>query len=1017
MVGVFSVLAFLIVPTRLIAQQQFGELLVRIIDQSGARIPEANITVTSPALLRAVEGVTDSTGVFRALALPPGVYKVVATKQGFANTEQTGINVVVGRSWAIELMMTVGAQTRTITVEASTALVDTVKSESATVFGGTLLTETPGARNYLDFVKLIPSVNIDRLTGYIDFRGQRVQGISVDGSSGAENVFYVDGIDTTNMYSGLANQGLRPETIQEFQVKTAGYEAEFGGAMGGVVSVVTRPGGNSFHGQAFYYYSGSALSSCLTAPGNNCRLLRLDPEAAEDVAQYHTYPEDSVNTNEFGFQLGGPILRDKIWFFGHVNPQWNDRRREVTFVSGETGTYSQNGLLRNGDFRLDFQPFQRLRLGTSFTTDNFRWKGGLPTYDGTDNPAFDWARQGFKYPGHTWTNSITATVTPKFVVDVRYGLNGIATRQFLKADEPRWYFLQSNGLIGYPADDALYRPRSYMNYADVDGYATNQDYEKKLTFNTSASWIFNAGGQHSFKFGSQWNRLLVDVNNAYPFDYVRFYWGQIYNTIDGRSLSSTCVGGDGNTYTPCGYYEVRSPFGVIAKLHTDRNAFYFQDSWTIGRRLTINPGLRFEKEEIPSFSDLPEFAGAAFKWGFGDKIAPRFGAAYDVLGNGKMKIFGSWGRFYDAMKLEMANGSFGGFKWISTYYLTDQAAADNWQAIGGPSGAGNYPGTRVESRNWRIPSFEDLDPNLMAMRMTEIVVGSEWEARPGWIFSGRYVRKNLDRAIEDVGRSTPEGEAYYITNPGYGFSVDKFIEAGLPPTPKAKRTYNALEFRLRRPFANRWLGDISYVYSRLRGIYSGLGSSDESGRLSPNVDRDFDSWFLNYDSHGKLIDGPINSDRPHQIKFHGAYEFPFGLRVGGFFNAMSGTPISRTAYLEYIDIMVENRGSDGRNPFFSQTDLSLIQTFHPFKDESKRLEFNVNIVNLFNQETALTTFRYMNREVLPLWSAGDPVENVLGGYDVNAIMAEQGVPLDPRFLKPEVFQPGIGVRFGIRFLF
>ena len=141
------------------------------------------------------------------------------------------------------------------------------------------------------------------------------------------------------------------------------------------------------------------------------------------------------------------------------------------------------------------------------------------------------------------------------------------------------------------------------------------------------------------------------------------------------------------------------------------------------------------------------------------------------------------------------------------------------------------------------------------------------------------------------------------------------------------------------------------------------------------------------------------------------------MEVGGFSRAMSGTPIARTVELEQVDVMVNNRGSDGRNPVWTQTDLSLVQRFHPFSDETRSLEVNLNVINLFNRKTPLRTFRSLYRQSLPLWQAGDPVSQVLDGYDYQAIAASQGVTQDPRFLQHDRFQGPISARFGIRFVF
>ena len=1008
-ISVVVCLTILCVPV--VAQQQVGGLRVIVTDQTGSVIPGAEVEFNSAVLIQPVFGVSNDQGLVINSSLPPGNYTVTVRFLGFQTAVNEKVVVQVGRSFSVEMVLEVGQIDSTIIVEAGTAVIDTFKSEAASVYTGERLRNAAGSRDFTDYARFTPSVNIEAQAGDVTHKGRRVWGISVDGSSGAENVFYVDGVDTTSMYNGLNNQNLRVETVQEFQLKTAGYEAEFGGAMGGVLSVQTKSGSNDFHGSVLWYGSGSAL---VGAPSKR---LRLDPTQSVDVSEYVFDAEDDDVTNEFGFTVGGPIWRDRAWFFGAFLPQVRNRTRSVRFTSGEAGDFKRKDRLRSATVRLDFQPAEKVKLMTSFVSDWADWKGGLPHRDGTSNPAFEWKQEGFEYPGYTVTGAATITLNSVLVVDARWGLNAIQTEQFLGPSQARHHFNQSPGLIGYSPDDSSYRPRGFSTIGHAASFNTSQDFQKKSTLSLGGSYLVStAGQQHNLRFGWQFSGLTHDINEAYKFDYIRYNYARPYTMVDGTIRTSACTGPDGVLYDPCGYYDLRTPFGVVANVSTNRHALFFQDAWTINGALTLNLGLRLEKEEIPSFSDLPEFSRAAFTWGFTDKIAPRAGFAYDVLGNAKLKLVGSWGWFYDAMKLEMANGSFGGFKWLSHYYLMDDTTLD-WTKIGGLSGQGRYPGTFVETRNWRLPSFEDLDPDLKPMRMTEAVAGLEYEVAPGYVVSFRYTRKNLDEAIEDVGRQTPAGEAYYITNPGRGLSVDRFIEAGLPTTPKPKRTYNALEFRLRKSFRDNWIADVAYVYSRLHGLYSGLGSSDENGRLSPNVDRDFDLWFLNYDSKGNLIDGPLGTDRTNQLKVNWTYITPWDLEVGGFFRAMSGTPVTRTVEMEHVDVIVDNRGSDGRNPAWTQTDLSLVQRFYPFPDETKSFEINFNVINLFNQKTGLRTFRSLYRQSLPLWQPGDPVSQVLNGYGYQAIAASQGATQDPRFLQQDRFLNPISARFGVRFVF
>ncbi len=998
-------------PAVVSAQQQVGGLRVIVTDQTGGVIPEAEIEFDSEALIRPVAAKANDQGLLLNNSLPPGTYSVTVRAPEFQTAVTEDIAVQVGKTFSVEVSLEVGQVDSTIVVEGGSTAIDTYRSESASLYSGTELLNAAGGRDFSDYSRLTPSVNIEAQSGSVVHKGRSVRGISVDGSSGAENVFYVDGVDTTSMYNGLNNQNLRVETVAEFQLKTAGYEAEFGGAMGGVLSVQTKSGSNAFHGSALWYRSGSALT------GAPSRRLRLDPGLAVDVAEYVFDPEDDDVTDEFGVTVGGPVWRNRAWFYGALLPQSRSRTRSATFTSGEAGDFTRKDRLLSGTTKIDVQPTGKIRLMTSLVSDWADWQGGLPVRDGTDNPAFDWANEGFTYPGYTATAAAMFAPSPVLALDARWGLNAFQIEQHLQPDQTRHRFIQSPGLIGFAANDPLYRPRGYSSISHGASYLTAQDFQKKTTLSLTGSYLASASGQqHNLRFGWQHSGLGHDINQSYKYDYVLYRYTNPYYMVDGTVRTSSCTGPDGSVHDPCGYYEVRSPFGVIANVTTNRHALFVQDSWTVSGRLTLNLGLRLEKEEIPSFSDLPGYTEAPVTWGFADKVAPRLGFAYDVLGNSRLKAYGSWGRFYDAMKLTVAEGLLGGFKWLSHYYLMDDTSLD-WTRIGGLSGQGQYPGTFIETRNWRLPAFEDLDPDLRPMRMTGAVVGLEYEAARGYVVSLRYTRKNLDRAIEDVGRQTPAGEAYYITNPGRSLSVSKFVEAGLPPTPKPKRTYNALELRLRKSFRDRWLADVSYVYSRLYGLYSGLGSSDEDGRITPNADRDFDLWFLSYDSKGNLIDGPLGTDRPHQFKANWAYITPWNLEIGGFFRAMSGIPITRTVDLEHVHVKVGNRASDGRNPFWTQTDLSLVQRFYPFGDESKWLEINFNASNLFNQRTGLRTFRSLYRQSLPLWQPGDPASQVLDGYDYEAIAASQGAPMDPRFLMQDRFLDPIAARIGIRFVF
>jgi len=239
----------------------------------------------------------------------------------------------------------------------------------------------------------------------------------------------------------------------------------------------------------------------------------------------------------------------------------------------------------------------------------------------------------------------------------------------------------------------------------------------------------------------------------------------------------------------------------------------------------------------------------------------------------------------------MAAHAYAGFKWKSAYHELNTL---DWEKIGWN---GYFPGETLLIYDWRHPSFESTDPDLKPVSQREISFGLEKQVMENVSFTARFVQKHLRYTIEDIGVIVPGvGEVYYQANPGYGWSRwtthgGKF-DPKYPETPPAKRDYYGLNLSLDKRLANNWLAGISYTWSRLVGNYSGLASSDEYGRVSPYVERSFDNWAMSYTKDLELVDGPLPTDRPHNIKIYGAYTFPFNLTIGTVMNAMSGTPIT-----------------------------------------------------------------------------------------------------------------------------
>ena len=538
----------------------------------------------------------------------------------------------------------------------------------------------------------------------------------------------------------------------------------------------------------------------------------------------------------------------------------------------------------------------------------------------------------------------------------------------------------------------------------ADGNVTTKYIRDRASFNFDVTYYPDFAGEHALKAGIQWVRLHEDLDESFKYPYVRLNWGQAYTDPDDPTKQYR------GQY---GYYEVRngvsSPYGTYAEAHSTSWAIYLQDSWTIGQRLTLNFGVRTESEYVPSFSDMPEYKGKkAIEFGFGDKIAPRLGFIYDVLGDSSLKVFGSFGVYYDVFKLGMADRLLRrlqvDLRLLHPGHL--RLAADRRQR---QLSRDLYPGQE------RAGAFVRLtDPDLKPVAQSEFSLGAEKKLGENFSASLRLVYKHLIRTIEDIGFNQA-GTLFYTANPGFGWTLHKKDGGRWPdewlPCPKAKREYYAVNFSLDKRFSDNWMAGFSFTWSSLRGNYSGLASSDEVdvdgyGRTDPNVARFWDAWFLPYTQNGTPIDGPLATDRPLYFKAYGSYRFPWGLTVGLMANAYSGVPTSIEVTLGGMQGFYPlGRGTEQRSPFVFAANF---YAEYPIRLGPTQLTLSLNIDNVTNNGAA--------RRLFPLYNQDDPAlteQQILATFDYRNVVED----LDPRFMKPYFFMDPISARFGLRFGF
>ncbi len=977
------IIAALAVPA--FAQEQRGAIEGIVRDASGAVLPGATVEAQSN-VGPVASTITDSVGSFRFPALPPGNYKVTANLQGFVSREVVDVRVALGQIKKVDFSLPLSGVTETVQVTAVTPIIDVRQSARQTNIRAEQVELLPHGRDFTTMVTQAPGANQESKLG----------GISIDGASAGENRFIIDGMETTNLQTGLSGTNLIADFVEEVQVKSSGFSAEFGGALGGVISAVTKSGTNNFSGMALYNFQGSATE------GSRRPTLRQNLTNS-DIAEYITYPDATETRNEPGFALGGPIKRDRMWFFGAYLPAMTSTDRTVN-----NNTVNQTDRSQNITANITGQASNNVRLRASYNSSSRKLNGLLPALNGTDPAGTNYSKSS-EFPNFTTSANMDWVASSKFLVSVKGGYRSTDQHDSNVTEQPRyvWTTTTNVGLLDVPV--SLQRG---TNFTSIPTNAkVTQDQQTRAYLQADATVYARAGGEHQVKFGAQLDRYGNNVISGESRNLVTIRW---------NTGLATGVPVTRGTY---GYYEVRSN-GVNPKqgritegdVSSTMIGLFVQDAWTINNKLTINLGLRTERERVPTYAvaaDIPDFG---LEFPFGEKLAPRAGFAYDIKGDGSWKLGGSWGVFYDIFKLELPRGSFGGDKWLSYYYTLDTY---DWPTL--VDGANCPPacsGTLIRGPiDFRHPSFGDdsIDPDLKPMRLQEATISLDHQLNDVMAVGTRYVHKQVDRAIEDTGYLLPDGsEGYVIANPGEGLTALAFTNPNVP-LPKAVRDYDAVECNFDKRMSNNWYLRASYTWSRLYGNYSGLTQSDENGRTSPNVGRLFDYPAMMFQDGGTPALGPLATDRPNQFKAQFIYQFPFGSSVGANQYVASGLPVSREVGIlptSNYPVTYLGRGSDGRTPTFSQTDLFVQHSFRV--GGSKSLQLSLNVLNLFNQDTAIgkySTYQKTNGVVI------DERLFYQGQQTIASQVTAQNIVKDPRFLMENSFQAPILARFGVKFTF
>ena len=940
-----------------------GTMRVVVKDDQGLPVPGANITAATPR--GPVSGVSDARGLAVLPFLEPARHDVTVTLGGFATVTHRAVAVRVNSITEITVTLRPAGLQETVDVVDSTPALDRLATSAGEDISPEMFQAIPVRRNFMQVVALAPGVADPGRVGSTN--------PSVSGASGLENAYYIDGVNITNTgYGGVGafsptfgslGTNVNFDFVQEVQVKTGGAPAEFGAALGGVVTVVTKSGSNTVRGSLFGFIERGSLEGD-----------RTQPNAALVVPGVEDQQNDST---DFGFAVGGPILKDKLFWFAALNPTYTTLARSTPtdFVTLEEG-----GILSASAFPL-------ARLGAVDVKSRSITYSGKLSYQVRPMHRIDLT--AFGDPSRTDFGPIreSALLNPNGETtgfsDLDFGsqnlaarYNGIMGRLFAELVAARAF---SKSVEGFPPENNLNRvtdlTRGGLAFGGIGQRSDNES--ENLQFGGKLTW---AAGRHQLKGGY----LLEDMSFQEDFSVV----GPRFSVRDASgNVRETFGGAQVQQFSETLY---RVTFADLTNSNNRAEAKYHsmfvQDTWTVTDRLTVNAGLRAEREDLSGSAGVMNIP-----WGW----APRLGMTLDPQGNGKSKLWAHWGRYYQKVPGTLAT------KLLSEG--TKLTRADYFDA----ALTQQVPGAPVQTG----AAFTGLvDPDIKGMFQDELLGGIEIAPRSHLSLGARVTYRNLGRIVEDISNLTIpflftgrfNDFSFIFTNPGPGtekFLIQDPLNQGSIGEPE--RIYKALELTMRRRLTDGWQALASYRLSSLEGNYEGFFGNDyPSANPGANPSFDFPAQvadpltqpdpILGY----SFISGPLPTDRRHSVKLFGSYSFGArhdGLTVGLGFDSQSGAPISSNGWnpaYNRAEFPESPRGSLGRTDTLWRLDL---HADYPFRvGDSRSLRLIADVFNLTNAQNVV------NVEQRRLVAA-----NIV----------------NPNFLKPTFYQAPRRVRLGVRFDF
>jgi outer membrane receptor protein involved in Fe transport len=917
------------------AQQGTAEIRGQVKDAQDAVLPGVTVTVRNQETGMFRQGTTTADGTYFLSGVMPGVYELTAELAGFKKYARPNVRLEVGRTASVDLQLEVGGLEEQMTVTAEAPLVDVTSKEVGGHISARELTDLPTVnRNFIGFIGLLPGVIAN-----ISTESFGSDAVTVNGQDSRNNNYLIDGANNNDDVIGqrAGTQARTPlEAIQEFQVLTSQFDAEFGRTTGAVINAITKQGTNAFHGSAFAYLQDASLT------------------AKDHFVKQNNTRKPDTRFQQYGFTLGGPVVRNKAHFFAAVERVLIDDARTINIPARTDLNASPTTETRvwNSIVRFDHQ----INAGNTW---NVRW---LREYSPQFNQIIPSAAGP---PGSAQVPVSLAAAREEDDLDQTVVASLNSSLGNTRFNTFRVSFTQEDVAFATPGfnsngrrQDQLPPTLRYLTYidqqSDVAQARVNNAYQVEDTF----SWFVpGRGGDHNVRAGLQYQYITADFDTQ-----------DVFNGVFSFRTNTPFNAADPRTYPERLTIRVPGPNAFLMKAHYV--GAFVQDKWRLNDRLTLSLGLRYDLEKIPvQERDNPRFASPDDYPVDGNNLAPRIGFSFDPRADGRTVVRGGYGRFFDKTHFELISAIITSGVFSESFIANFPAnAADPGPSRGvrptepllanGPEvnrallGQLFPAGTR--QRNTGTVFLDD--PGRRVPYTDQVSLGFERALGRDMSVSLDYV--HAFARDQFMSRELNPGVRVNTTRTGAVNRVDRSFVASVQQRINAGRTdYDALQASLEKRWSGHYRFRVGYTLAYSRGNTAGVGIP------ASNLQ------FLD-DLRLEANEGPTDIDRRHNFVFSGSAMVPgTGLTFGTVVRALSGAPFTlqdtstdadqNGLFFEPLPagtysgtgrnaFTVENDGgrNGARGPWFFQADARL---GYQFRFGERRLDVFGEVFNLTNR--------------------------------------------------------------------